>query len=140
MNPRALASSHTGSRGHEVRHASITSAYGRWSGPIHESRSRIKLSTVSGTSSIDSGAARLRNTAITNLALPAAAAYAANSQREKISSWESGAPSFVYECAATGSGVTSPGACASTLIERISEPTTTAPKANTPAATQKATV
>ena len=45
-----------------------------------------------------------------------------------------------HECTATGSATASPGACASTLIERISVPTTTAPKANTPPATQNATV
>ena len=37
-------------------------------------------------------------------------------------------------CATVRSAAGSPGACASTLIERISEPTTTAPNANTPAA------
>jgi hypothetical protein len=49
MKPRSFASSHTGSRGHEVRHASSTSAYGRGLGPIHSRRSRIRLSTVSAT-------------------------------------------------------------------------------------------
>jgi hypothetical protein len=47
MKPRSLASSHTGRRGHDVRHASSTSAYGRGSQPIHSSRSRTKLSTLS---------------------------------------------------------------------------------------------
>jgi hypothetical protein len=47
MNPRSLASSQTGRLGHEVRHDSITSAYGRGSGPIHSRRSRIRASTVS---------------------------------------------------------------------------------------------
>src|SRR6185369_3780412 len=41
MKPRWLASSQTGRRGHEVRHASRTSAYGRGPGPIHSRRSRI---------------------------------------------------------------------------------------------------
>ena len=49
MNPRSVASSQTGRRGHDVRHASMVSAYGRWPGPIHSSRSRIRLSTVSDT-------------------------------------------------------------------------------------------
>jgi hypothetical protein len=49
MKPRSFASSHTGSRGHEVRHASSTSPYGRGLGPIHSRRSRIRLSTVSAT-------------------------------------------------------------------------------------------
>jgi hypothetical protein len=47
MKPRSLASSHTGRRGHDVRHASSTSAYGPGSQPIHSSRSRTKLSTLS---------------------------------------------------------------------------------------------
>jgi hypothetical protein len=46
MKPRSVASSHTGKRGHDVRHASSTSAYGRGLGPIHSRRSRIKVSTV----------------------------------------------------------------------------------------------
>jgi len=49
MNPRALASSQTGRRGHDVRHASMTSAYGRCCGPIHSSRSRIRASSDSAT-------------------------------------------------------------------------------------------
>ena len=49
MKPRSFASSHTGSRGHEVRHASSTSAYARGLGPIHSRRSTIRLSTVSAT-------------------------------------------------------------------------------------------
>jgi hypothetical protein len=48
MKPRSFASSHTGRRGHDVRHASITSAYGRGAGPIQSRRSRIRLSTLSG--------------------------------------------------------------------------------------------
>jgi hypothetical protein len=48
MKPRALASSHTGRRGQDVRQASSTSAYGLGRWPIHSSRSRIKGSTVSG--------------------------------------------------------------------------------------------
>ena len=44
------------------------------------------------------------------------------------------------ERASWGSPVGSACASASILIERISKPTTTAPKANTPAATQDATV
>src|SRR6476659_6194626 len=47
MKPRSVASSHTGRRGQDVRHASITSLYGRVFGPIHSSRSRISESTVS---------------------------------------------------------------------------------------------
>jgi hypothetical protein len=47
MKPRSFASSHTGSRGHDVRQASSTSAYGRGFGPIHSRRSRIRLSTAS---------------------------------------------------------------------------------------------
>ena len=49
MKPRSFASSHTGSRGHEVRNASSTSAYARGLGPIHSRRSRIRLSTMSAT-------------------------------------------------------------------------------------------
>src|SRR5687767_9655968 len=49
MKPRSVASSQTGRRGHEVRHASIVSRYGRSPGPIHSRRSRIRLSTVSDT-------------------------------------------------------------------------------------------
>jgi hypothetical protein len=49
MKPRSFASSQTGSRGHEVRHASSTSAYARGLGPIHSRRSRIRLSMVSVT-------------------------------------------------------------------------------------------
>ena len=49
MKPRLFASSHTGRRGHEVRHASSTSAYARGLGPIHSRSSRIRLSTVSAT-------------------------------------------------------------------------------------------
>jgi hypothetical protein len=48
MKPRALASSHTGSRGHDVRHASSTSAVGRGVGPIHSSKSVTRASTGSG--------------------------------------------------------------------------------------------
>src|SRR2546430_13585016 len=47
MNPRSVASSQTGKRGQDVRHASSTSAYGRGLGPIHSSRSMIRVSTVS---------------------------------------------------------------------------------------------
>src|SRR5262245_1684169 len=47
MKPLALASSHTGRRGHDVRHASMTSAYGLGCGPIHLSRSSISASTGS---------------------------------------------------------------------------------------------
>ena len=46
-SPRSFASSHTGSRGHEVRQASIVSSYVlsvRFE--IHSRRSRIKLSTT----------------------------------------------------------------------------------------------
>jgi hypothetical protein len=46
-NPRSFASSHTGNRGHEVRHASSTSEYGRGLEPSHSRRSRMRLSTVS---------------------------------------------------------------------------------------------
>jgi len=45
--PRSLASSHTVRRGHDVRQASMTSAYGRASGPIHSRRSRTRAPTVS---------------------------------------------------------------------------------------------
>src|ERR1051326_1153063 len=47
MNPRSLASSQTGRRGQEVRHASITSKYGFDSAPIHSSKSSIRASTGS---------------------------------------------------------------------------------------------
>ena len=50
MKPRSVASSQTGSRGQEVRQASITSAYARGFGPIHSRRSKMRLSTVSSTS------------------------------------------------------------------------------------------
>jgi len=44
---RSVASSQTGSRGHEVRHASMTSAYDLGWGAIHSRRSRIKACTGS---------------------------------------------------------------------------------------------
>src|SRR5262245_9162958 len=46
-NPIQTTQLETSSRGHEVRLASITSAYGRHLGLIHSSRSRIKACTVS---------------------------------------------------------------------------------------------
>src|SRR6266566_6316490 len=48
MKPRSLASSQTGSRGQDVRQASMTSRYGLALGPIHSRRSRIRASTGSG--------------------------------------------------------------------------------------------
>ena len=59
MKPRSVASSQTGSRGHDVRQASMVSAYGRWPGPIHSSRSRIRLSTVCDTRRCSLATARL---------------------------------------------------------------------------------
>jgi hypothetical protein len=53
MKPRSFASSHTGSRGHDVRQASSTSAYGRGFGPIHSRRSRTRLSRASSTVSYE---------------------------------------------------------------------------------------
>src|SRR5262245_26426744 len=47
MKPRSLASSQIGSRGQEVRHASMTSEYALDRGPIHSRRSRINASTGS---------------------------------------------------------------------------------------------
>src|ERR1043166_3465827 len=47
MKPRSWASSQTGSRGQDVRQASMTSRYGLPFGPIHSSRSRINASTGS---------------------------------------------------------------------------------------------
>lgn len=47
MKPRSIASSQTGRRGQEVRHASITSEYGLDPDPIHSSRSSIRASTGS---------------------------------------------------------------------------------------------
>jgi hypothetical protein len=46
--PRSFVSSHTVSRGHEVRQASITSEYGFGSDPIHSRRSRISGSREFG--------------------------------------------------------------------------------------------
>jgi hypothetical protein len=67
MNPRSFASSQTGSRGHDVRHASITSAYGRALGPIHSRRSRIRLSTVSATGIYEDNRHRAALAAITRV-------------------------------------------------------------------------
>ena len=47
MKPRSLASSQTGRRGHDVRHASRTSTYGRGPGPNHSRRSSTRSSTLS---------------------------------------------------------------------------------------------
>src|SRR5262245_30928902 len=55
MKPCSLASSHTGRRGQDVRHASMTSAYGRGFGPSHSSRSRIRASTTFDTEASLSG-------------------------------------------------------------------------------------
>ena len=54
--------------------------------------------------------------------------------------WSSPRSSEGYEVATAGSAVGSAGACGASLTERIRVPTSTAPKAKMPAATQKATV